>query len=240
MAGTIKEEALKLQKNIDNVYKAGQKAEYDNFWDAHQQNGSRLQYNYTFFRWNLSKMFYPKYDIKLTSAISTFQYCRGDKFDLVKRLEECGVVLDFSESINYVSTFSDSNITHVGTLSSGGSNVFNRTFANCVYLETIDYIGVYDSGDATFNNTFLNCNSLKDVTFGGKIGRDLNLQWSPLGIGSMVNIITCLQDYSGSDSEYAYTLSFSDACWAALEASGLTAPGGTTWAEYVCSLGWVI
>jgi hypothetical protein len=53
----------------------------------------------------------------------------------------------------------------------------------------------------------------------------------------MKNIISCLNNYSGTSNEYTYRVVFTDDCWAALEADSI-APTGTTWADYVNSLGW--
>ena len=54
----------------------------------------------------------------------------------------------------------------------------------------------------------------------------------------MKSIISCLKDYSGTDSEDLYSVLFTDDCWNNLEADS-TAPDGGTWRTYVDNLGWL-
>jgi hypothetical protein len=54
----------------------------------------------------------------------------------------------------------------------------------------------------------------------------------------MKSIITHLKNYSGTASEYTYSLTLTSACKTALEAEGTTSPNGNLWTEYVSDLGW--
>lgn len=52
-----------LADKIQSVYESGEKAEYDKFWDAFQQNGERTSYYYAFaYQWD-DECYNPKYPI---------------------------------------------------------------------------------------------------------------------------------------------------------------------------------
>ena len=73
---------------VGEVYEAGKKAEYDEFWDALQDYGNRTAYGNCFARW-VSNCFYPKYDIRIVgNGLSAFQEWVGDEVDLAARLQE--------------------------------------------------------------------------------------------------------------------------------------------------------
>lgn len=60
-----------LADKVDEVYEAGEQAEYDHFWDALQQNGTRKDYYAFFAGWGVEE-FKPKYDITAHSNFSLF------------------------------------------------------------------------------------------------------------------------------------------------------------------------
>lgn len=78
---------------------------------------------------------------------------------------------------------------------------------------------------------------MENITFEGEIGRSINFSYSPLSVESMKNVIEHLVNYTGTEKELSYTVTFTEACWTKLEADS-TAPNGGTWKEYVASLGW--
>lgn len=91
-------EALSLDgmaSGVNEVYEAGKKAEYDDFWDTYQLNGTTPfgygSNNFMFGnpRWN-DKTFYPKHNINLTGS-SQEVFMRNKCTNLKNRLEECGV-----------------------------------------------------------------------------------------------------------------------------------------------------
>ena len=91
---TVAEKLTRAKADYDEVYEAGKKAEYDRFWDAYQENGQPKQYFYAFagIGWT-DETFKPKHDIIFNQAsnLNAFQYCAVT--DLVKSLNDCGVVL---------------------------------------------------------------------------------------------------------------------------------------------------
>lgn len=250
MVSTVREEALKLRTNIDNVYDAGRKAEYDSFWDALQQNGTRTDYQQTFsgYTWN-ADMFYPKYDIRAVKAYNMFyawsSCVKQDPFDLAARLEECGVVLDTSEAISVQGIFGYSGpITRLPVLDfRKATNTTGAIAYAYSRLTTIDKIIVSET--TPFTDWFVNCSGLANVTFEGVIGQSLDAHWCPLTKASLISIVSCLKNYVDTDKAYAYTLTLSQNCIDMLNAtpvSELDLPddyqGPGYMLDYVGFIGW--
>ena len=110
-------------------------------------------------------------------------------------------------------------------------------FDGCFSLKRIEKLSVKSL--TTFTNTFKNCESLTDITIDGTIGQSISFQYSPLSVASMKSVISHLEETTLTKS-----VTFTDACWEALEASGkpyddgLTTDETLTWKNYVISLGW--
>lgn len=110
------------------------------------------------------------------------------------------------------------------------------SFANSsVSIETIRKVCVTNA--TSLSSMFTYCIGLKNITFEGSINLSLSFSHSPLSVKSMKNIISCLKDYSGTSESGVNKLTFSEECWATLEADS-THSTGSTWREYVNSLGW--
>lgn len=179
MAGTIKEEAIKLRQNIDKVYEAGRQS----FHDDYQQGGTRTDYGTAYAGVGWTKdTFKPKYNIQPTNAYMMF---RGSCItgDLVEILDELGVILDFSKTTNTQYLFANSLFSRIGVIDIREPT--NNTRAdglvnNCTNLEIIDKIIIDDTKTVFNKNSFLRCPNLKYVGFEGLIIDSLNFSNSPL------------------------------------------------------------
>lgn len=213
----------------------GQKAERDAFWDMFQQNGARTNYQTAFFRFD-EEFFTPKYDIAPDNATNMF--FESYITDLKKLLETAGVKLDFSKARYLTSCFQKSTVTHLPVINC--TNAFTTAIAN-LFLQAMALVYVEKmivTETTKFSSSFQLTLSLAEIRFEGTIGEDVNFQWSPLSVESMKSIISCLKNFKGTDSAFTKKVTFTDNCWAALEANS-SAPDGTTWREYVGStLGW--
>ena len=226
-----------------NYHKSiGSQSAYDVFWDSFQNNGALASYQYTFCggAWN-DKTFYPKYDIKLGlgySGTNAFWSCAVS--NIAERLEELGLVLDTTLCGYWSSMFQNVKSTRLPELNCThamdySTSSFQNVFLNST-IETIDKM-IVPENLLYKNNTFQGCSNLKNIIFEGVIAETINFQWSPLTVDSMKSIISCLKDFSGTTNANTKTITFSEACWAELEASG-SSPAGGTWEDYVTSLGW--
>ena len=216
---------------------------YDTFWDNVQENGNRVEYLESFYgkSWN-DTTFKPKYDIKPTYCSDCFHFSRIT--NLVSLLNDRGVVLDTSESVSCSRMFEDSTVTHVGVISCASvynSIGFRYLFDGCSNLHTVDKVILpISTRQDKLKTCFISCSSLENLTLEGVIYRDADFKSSPLTATSAKNIISCLENYFGTENEFLYTISFSATTWEYLDAEGDTASSiGTSWREYIESLGWM-
>lgn len=241
----IAEKTLQLKQDFDEVYEAGKKAEYDAFWDAYQSNGNRTDYKYAFAYQGWKKgNFKPKYDIKPTGANGAYMFSNGadsSKYDLANALEEQGVVLDFSGLTSSANEFYLSRFTNLPILDFSGCTSMANTFD--YYIGTEIKLILSESGETTFSSVVRRCSSL--TTFAvesGVIGRSISFSDSTkLSVASIKNIAEHLKDYSGTDKEYAYTLTLDSGAFAVVEAEGATAEYNgvaCTWSEYIDNKKW--
>ena len=229
---TIAEKITRLKTDIDSVYAAGVRGALGKFWDALQTKGNRTVYYETFFNFG-SEAFYPKYNIKLsgsTGAYGTFRQFPasaglGDaskRFDLVARLNECGVTLDTSGATGMYRTFHFSAVTTIPTLDLRNcTSPCEDTFYFCRHLHTIEKIILPSEENQAFYSTFGECAALENITFEGVIGNSFNMQWSTLlSRASIENIIGALSTTASGRkitlSQTAVNNAFTTAEWTAL------------------------
>lgn len=249
---SVKEEALKLQKSVSALYESGKKAEHDKMWDRIQMNGTLTNYNAVTGYFNGKTFgfnnFYPKYDIKPVGNANVLFYAwendasigiTDNDGSLKQRLNECGVVLDTSGATSLHKAFAYTYITELPVIDVTGIESPNNTAQVFAYgysrLKTIEKIITKE--EVTYTKWFLQTD-LTNITFEGVIGKDIDFSYSTnITVESMKSAILHLKNYTGTDSEFTYTISFSENRWTALEADS-TAPDGNTWRNYVGTLGW--
>lgn len=234
---SIAEKLQTIAENEQKVYDAGvekgSKEEYNTFWDNYQSYGKIANYAYLFAHenWN-DKNFFPKYDI----AIGNYCFYNSDITDLKQKLIDLNISYDV---VNLHQAFRHCKLSIIPDLSkytARNSSSLSYTFAYTNNLHTIEGISVCDT--AEFNNTFDYATSLQNIKIYGTIGTDFDIHWSPLTLESAKSIINCLKDYSNTNKANTYTVSFSATTWGYLDEDGNNSPAGTTWREYISSLGW--
>ena len=171
------------------VSKYGPQAVEDNvkktLWGYIQSKGNRTDYRHGFagYGWN-SYNFYPRYDIVPKGVVDYMFYYFALQFavkvDLVERLEECGVKLDFSKCTRFKNAFGYSNITHLGVIDTTGAKDLTRIFANAHKTVTIDELRLRPEGGQTFEDAFIRDNTddslaLVDIKVTGTITNDIDL-----------------------------------------------------------------
>ena len=234
---SIAEQVTQLKQDFDDVYEAGKKSQYDEFWDAFQQNGSRRDYKYGFagVGWRNDTL-YPKYSMVVDNANYMFQQCNFNG-NLKERLEECGVEMRFAGS-SFSNTFVDCNmITELPEIDASRATTLGATFQDMRSLVTLPLI-LPTATRVNWNSTFNVCKSLVNLTLTGKIynrsGNALNLSWSKsLSKASIENVIECL-DTSVVDQYITLSLT---AVNNAFETSEGAADGSTSteWANLIAT-----
>lgn len=240
----IAERTLQLKTDIDGVYESGKKAEYNEFWDNFNTgNGSTLwDYRYAGTGWCKAN-FKPTEDI--VCSVRTFArhgWNRYEVYDLAEHLDNLGVKIakmtSARETFLYCTMF-----TRLPELDASTCTYFYDTFYGMTRLVTIDKF-IVNTDKATYwdGNFFANCTKLVNIDMEGSIiGKSISFSDCPLSVQSLKNIISCLKDYSGTDSEYAYTVTFKSSAFSALEAEGVTAEyngEACTWAELIDNKKW--
>ena len=213
-----------IDVNVDAVYKAGQKAEYDRFWDVFQQNGSRIDYRYSLGGpgWT-DETFKPKYNIVATEAERMF--VRAKIANLKACLESCGVTLDLSKCTNTANIFAYCySLTTLPKIDLSSSTVNNGTFDGDYKIKTIDELVVSEKTPFS-SGSFNGCTALENMIVTGTIGQNnFNVKWSTkLSKASIESIINALSSttsgLSVTISKTAKEAAFTDAEWAALIAT---------------------
>jgi hypothetical protein len=193
---TIADDVLRAKADFDAVYAKGQevgrKAEYDAFWDAVQQNGTRTNYNFGLCgtHWT-KKTFRPKYPIRPEGMNNCFAYWYTYiSNDLIDFRECCE--LDTSQATSMSSAFCYSPLIYaLGVLDCRSCNSLANAFTDNANLTIIEKIIVKAS--ISYNNAFNNVPALEEIRFEGEIGRDINFQWSTkLSKASIISIINTL------------------------------------------------
>lgn len=191
---------------------------YNVFWDTFQLNGERLSYenafkcdigdkstNYKKYQYWTKDTFKPKYDIKPTRANNMFHQWtytdeNGEWLDLEKHLQECGVVLDVSNTTVCTWMFGGTSIKVIPEL------LFPDTvtsFQSIFYSSNVTTIRKFKvNRNAVFTSSFYGCANLENIIFVGEIGKSLNIASSPkLSDASIQSIIDCLVDLTGETAQ---------------------------------------
>lgn len=200
------ENAATITENVPKVYEAGQKSEYDRFWDNYQQNGTRRNYAYAFAgqAW-ASEILNPKYPIRFNDSNANTRHACGMFFwhgrglsDYVLDLSTLDI--DFSGCKSLYQTFANARVDNITI---DGSNLLsmNSTFSASDGGNTITTINLKVTETCTdFLNAFNSCTKLTNLTFtdDSVIAGNISLaQSNLLSAGSVNSIINALKDFTG-------------------------------------------
>lgn len=194
----IAEKTLQLKQDFDDVYEAGKKAEYDEFWDSFK-NIWQTQYLFAGSAWN-DTTFKPKYDLIVGAYNCSGMFQLNQVSNIKSRLLECGVKLDLSKCVNFLNGFSNAATTELPEIDLSNCDTISGTFGNMPNLTSIDKVTFKDG--VSFSNTFRNTSNLEHISIGGTIGQNgFDIHWSTkLTHDSLMSIIDNLKDYSTDTS----------------------------------------
>lgn len=106
-------------------------------------------------------------------------------------------------------------------------------------IETIPELRVTVETD--INNAFTGVASLKNINIFGTLGKSVKINMCPLTVDSIKSIVNSLCDYTGTENEYAYTVTFKTSSFEKIEKEGATAlynGEACTWAELIDNKKW--
>lgn len=202
-----KEANTSRQEGYESGHEAGQKSEYDKFWDTYQDNGERDKYPCAFggYGWNKETL-KPKYSIKVNETYMMFAYCgyNGDLDDVFKNRGLSFEIDKPSSASNTGYMFYQSSITAIGTIdlsvytnTSSVTSIFNAvslvTIRNLIPPKCAMGTTCWQSG-------------LVNLGIGGEITKDFSLsRCSKLSEESVQSVIDHLADLTGQTTR---TLTF--------------------------------
>lgn len=230
-------------------YNNGKRDEYNTFWDAYQVKGTRTVYRNAFSMFN-GDSFYPKYDIILSddlySGTQMFmgfndnKYTKTDPVDMVERLERRGIVLDTSRATQLAHAFRGRGVSRWGTIDISSATETDSLFYNIESCKRIERLIISENTKCQTNWFSNSGGNVEYIGVEGVIANSIGFQdIFKLQPDNMKQIISCLKNYAGTENNLKYSIKFNDVCWKRLEADSVS-PTGTTWAEYVEALGWLI
>lgn len=196
-----------MAQGIGAVYEAGQKSEYDHFWDGYQYNGTRTGYLYGFcgVGWT-DETFKPKYDMTPNSAMNMFR--ESSIRNLKQCIESCGVILDLSKVTNASALFGyNSVLTTIPKINLSSMTTSTYLFQNDSKLETIEELTISEKV-AFVTSSFSGCTALTRLIMAGTLATNgLDLHWSTkLDKESVLSIINILQDKTAVGGTWTVTL----------------------------------
>lgn len=219
----IAEKTLRLKTDFDDVYEAGKKAEYDEFWD-NALNGDGWVGRFCGNCWT-DKTFKPNKDL-LPYGNSNNLFNAVLITNLTKILNDNEVKLDVSQVTGFNSSFSWTTITHIPYLDLQKATTIQSCFSNSAKLIEIEGLVISDSCKVV--SAFDNCKSLEKVIMGGTIGQNgFDIHWSTkLTADSLKSIIQTLSTTTTgltitlpTTAQSNYEAGYGSGSWATLTAT---------------------
>lgn len=247
---SIADKLTTIAENVQKVYEAG-KAQggggiseelMSTFWKAITCGGAtERSYANAFYQTEFDNTtFKPTSNFKISEATSMFNYCsemlgEEKQVDFAKWEEENDVYLDFSTCTTMNNAFRSCGLFKtLGNIDCSN----DPTMVRCFMSSTIQRIEYFYPPNQPMVNSFTSAEKLSYIGFDSTVYQNINLQSCPLVNESAILLIQYLEDYSGTEKEFAYTVTLSDEVWANLDALGNVSPNGNTWRDYCGDLGW--
>ena len=169
-----------MAEGVAEVYEAGKKSQYDEFWDAYQDYGKRSVYEFAFAGkgWT-NETFKPKYDLILDGGVYCTQMFHSSLItDLIGILEAQNIRLDTYGCKNVGQMFQSSLIPIIPPIDfTTATGATNYAFGSSSII-TIQKLKVSESTNF-MQYAFHNATSLEEIDIEGTIGTGtLNFQWS--------------------------------------------------------------
>lgn len=199
---SISDKLIIIAENQQNVFNAGEKLQYDVFWDNFQDYGKRTNYQHTFLNndntdvgtgWN-DKNFIPKYDMRPVGS-NNYMFYRIGVGDFKRLFEESEIVIDFANVTKFQYGFAYSKITQLGILDFSECVNLTSAFEGCKNLISIDKLKLRDDGDVILTQAFTSTPNLENILIEGCIGNKVDFgSCSKLSKDSIISIVNALSN----------------------------------------------
>lgn len=169
----IAEKVLRAKTDLDDVYEAGKKAEYDEFWDAYQDYGNRTDYvgGFSGVGWT-DGFFKPKYNITISKADNMFNGARHIT-NIAELLRKAGVGFDTSNCTSFSNAFNSAiGITELPFLDLSKATGTYALAATFSYTNSLHTLHIKSSSETLFlSTTFAYTRGLVNLTIEGVIAK---------------------------------------------------------------------
>lgn len=197
--------ALVYEDGYEQGHEDGRKTEYDTFWDAYQNYGSRKSYMGAFsgVGWT-EATFKPKYNIVVDGTARNMFAGALSGVDIEALLSNLGVVLDTSgvtssDGFDYFCQYASPSVLPV--IDTTGVTQIRYLAYHASSLVTVRKLVLKSDGSQTFNQIFANCTKLENIVIEGTIGKNgFSVSSSPLTFQSISSIVNALADKTGDTS----------------------------------------
>ena len=200
---SISDKLTTIAENVQKVYEAGKVAGGSGgdseFWNVHQENGTRTHYSYGFYdwRWEYAN---PLYKCNVTGCSYMFY---GSK--KLKNLNP--EKFNFEMCLNLTNTFQNCALLEELPFIFSGLQL-SSTFRGCTSLQRIGGLDFSRMSSTNNTNAFTDCTALEEIgeITGNITWNGFNVQWSPLTHETLLKIINALSDKTTDTSGTTYTL----------------------------------
>lgn len=206
-----------IAENVQKVFNAGKKAEYDAFWDSAVPDRT----GYTESTYRFAGRCWDDETFKPPFKIFMWGNCNGCFYN--SRMTDIMPYVEFESYITSLSqAFDNSRVKAIPYINASNISILSSSF-NSAYIESI--VGITVAASTRFTNVFANATSLKHVIFDGTIGQNgLDLGKSTLldkeSITSIINTLSATTSgLSVTLSATAVNNAFSTDEWATLIAT---------------------
>ena len=152
---SIAEKLTAIAENVPKVYEAGQKSEYDRFWDAYQNNGNVVE-GYGMFSGNqwTDETYQPKHPIKVSLGTQLFRNAR---------ITDIVVPVDISGAVGIMYFFSCIKLVTIPKLIVNENTTFLTAFSYCYELEEVRFEGTIGNSLDLHWSTKLSYDSVANI-----------------------------------------------------------------------------
>ena len=190
---------VEVDVDLTPAFEAGQKAEYDRFWDAYLQNGNIIETSMLFAGkgWN-DITFKPKYSIRAENPYMLFR--QSQMTDIGRSLKDQGVVFRLRGNVLQYTFNAMASKTLDNIVFAEPITTMYTAFGSATNLEHIECpIPVQDANIS--GDSFSWCVALKEIRFTGTINSNLSFDKSNLlSAQSVQSILDALKDRTGLTS----------------------------------------
>lgn len=233
------------EASYNEGYTDGQQAEYDRFWDILQNNGMPILQYFRLPTWN-DENFKPQYTVYAEPGTWSNGLDSGTKnihcsiTDI--RPETLGVNVDWSLCENFNGALIMTPIRYVGVVNMTNAQSGGTLFYNAKSLESVEKVILPNPAKKIAFNAlgFNTCRNLTEIRFEGEFYGSVSFAGcSMLSLESAKSALLHLPNYTGTENEQKFTITFHAKTWALLDGDN-TAPDGVTWRTYVDNMGWLL